>query len=137
MPTWIVDTRDKVAQQVIPTADGDPLDPRFRKVHAETLHQAIEQATFESVALKKMARILAGSEEVMSTKEYDWLIDVDAMPTNVASIANPQRMGLLDAWLVALSTSPSMVAFRKKANDEYEARPEIKAYRQRRQQAHA
>lgn len=131
MPTWIVDTRDKVAQQVIPTADNDPSDPRFRKVHADTLREAFEQATFESVALKKMARILAGSEEVMSTKEYDFLIDVGAMPTNVASIPNPQRMGLLDAWLVALSTSPSIVAARQKVQDEYEARPEIKAYRQR------
>lgn len=136
MPTWIVDTTDRVAQRVIPTAVSDPLDRRFRKICAETLPEAIDRATFESVAIKKLTRVLAGSEEIMTTKEYDWLIDADVMPTNVASIPNPQRLGVLDALLVGTSTSPSIVAYCKRINDAYEARPEIQDYRQR-QQAHA
>lgn len=112
MTTWMVDLRDKAGQRVMPDAPWDPADRRFRKVHTDYFRDAFHLAARQVVALEKMASVVAGKTAVMSDQELDWLIAWDMHPTDVASMPNPQRLGLLDAYLVGKSSHPSLRAYR-------------------------
>lgn len=68
----------------------------------------------EQIVRAKHAEILAGRTAVMSDAELDWLIDHDMHPANVVSIANPQRLGLLDVYLVGNKDCAVMQAEREK-----------------------
>lgn len=47
----------------------------------------------------KRQRVLAGERVVMSDEQLDrW--EADSMPTHVVSLPNPDRVGILDRWLV-------------------------------------
>jgi hypothetical protein len=81
------------------------------------------------ITLQKIGHIAQGQSAVMSDQELDWLIDNDLYPLHVVSIPNPERCGLLDAYLVAHKTHPACLAYAKRVTEAYEARPEILAYR--------
>lgn len=130
MTTWIVDLQDKVGQRVLPSAETPTeLNLRFRKVNGETLREALDHAQWEVIALKKLQSIQSGNSVLMSDKELDWLIDQGVYPTSVVSIANPQRCGILDAFLVANKDHAAIKAYRDKVTAAYEAQPEIRRWR--------
>lgn len=120
MPSWMIDTRDKTAQQVLPSYEpmADQTDVRFRFVTAQSLQLAIEQAQFESVALKKIQRIIQGDSAVMSDRELDWLTLRDLLPTNVAQAINPNGLGILDRYFVARSDHPKILGMALDANTQ-------------------
>ena len=70
----------------------------------------------ESVMLEKMNHVMAGNTVVMSNAQLDWLIDNDKHPADVVSIKNPQQVGILDAYVVAKSNHPVILAERAKVN---------------------
>jgi hypothetical protein len=67
-----------------------------------------------SVVHKKLEDVKAGGAVVMSDAELDWLIDNDLHPTDMVSIRNPNQLGTLDAYLVAMKDHPVMRAERAK-----------------------
>jgi len=129
MTTWMIDLLDRVGQRVLPTAPS-PQDLRFRKVEGDTLGEALDRAQMEANAIKKLRSIHNGDSVIMSDTELDWLIDQDVYPTYVVSIPNPNRCGLLDAFLVASKSHPTMKAYAAKVMAEYEAQPAIRQHRQ-------
>lgn len=111
MPSWMIDTQDKTAQQVLPSYEpmADQTDVRFRFVSAQSLQLAIEQAQFESVALKKIQRVIQGGSALMSDRELDWLTLLELLPTNVAQAINPDGLGILDRYLVGRRDHPEIL----------------------------
>ncbi|HDR9103728.1 TPA: hypothetical protein QDB04_000502 [Burkholderia vietnamiensis] len=67
-----------------------------------------------NVVRKKFEEVNAGAAVVMSDKELDWALGNDLHPDDVVSIRNPNRLGLLDAYLVAKTNHPVMLAERAK-----------------------
>jgi hypothetical protein len=67
-----------------------------------------------SIIRKKFDEIEAGAAVVMSDKELDWALGNDMHPDDVVSIRNPHQLGLLDAYLVAKTSHPVMLAERAK-----------------------
>jgi hypothetical protein len=108
----MVDLIDQVGQRVLRTAPWDPADPRFRKVDADGLRDALDLGRQQQIALAKLERVQAGETAVMSDRELDWWIEWELHPTDVASIPNPQRCGLLDIYIVAKSSHPTIRNYR-------------------------
>jgi hypothetical protein len=129
MTFWMVDLLDRVGHRVLPGAPS-PQDMRFRKVQGSTLAEAMTRARMEVTSLNKLNSIHNGEAIVMSDEELDWLIDQDVYPASVVSIPNPQRVGILDAYLVAQKSHPCMKAYADKVRADYESMPEIRQYRQ-------
>ncbi|RQR65403.1 hypothetical protein DIE18_02830 [Burkholderia sp. Bp9125] len=67
-----------------------------------------------TVVRSKFAQVKAGSAVVMSDAELDWLIDNDMHPADMVSIRNPNQMGTLDTYLVAMTSHPVMLAERER-----------------------
>jgi hypothetical protein len=112
MTTWMVDLVEKAGQRVIPDATWNPADRRFRKVEASFLSDALHLAARQVVAIEKTARVVAGETAIMGDQELDWLIDWDMHPGDVVSVPNPQRLGVLDAYLVGKCDHPTMRTYR-------------------------
>lgn len=64
----------------------------------------------EQNVLAKIAEVTAGQAVIMSDAELDWLADNDKHPKGVVSIRNPNQVGTRDAYLVAKSSHPVMLA---------------------------
>lgn len=111
MKTWFVDTLKQLAQEC-QTEEDHYQDRRFRVVFAQTEAEALENAQLAISALNKLDRIRAGEEVVMSDAELDCLIDLGEHPTNVVSIPNPRRVGILDAYVVGVISCPTIRKFR-------------------------
>jgi len=56
--------------------------------------------------IDKRNRVMSGEKVIFSDREYDMWIN-DGMPTNVASIINPNQVGILDSLLVFTKESDS------------------------------
>lgn len=108
----MLDLVEQVGQRVMPTAPWEPTDPRFRKVNADSLREAIDVARHHGIALAKLSRVQAGDAVVMSSCELDWWIEWGVHPTDVASIPNPQQCGVLDEYLVAKASHPTIRDYR-------------------------
>lgn len=68
------------------------------------------------IALNKISQVLAGEAVIMTDAELDWLVDNGKHPNNVVSIPNPERVGILDKYLVGLQSHPAMRAARQQTD---------------------
>lgn len=113
MKDWIINVLTKTGCEVAQnTTLPEPVSTVVRNVQAPNLQDAIDKAVFQSIAIQKLQRAENGSEEIMSDRELDWLIDNDLYPLDMLSIPNPRRLGILDAYLVGQKTAPAIAAFR-------------------------
>lgn len=64
--------------------------------------------------IAKLAEMTADTAVIMSDADLDWLIDNGLHPADMVSIPNPQRVGVLDAYLVGYATCPVMRAARSR-----------------------
>ena len=60
----------------------------------------------------KVEKLVNGEAVVMTNAELDFL-DENLESFSYVSIPNPQRLGILDAWLVAGLDHPIMLEYRK------------------------
>jgi len=111
MTAWIIDVQERTGREVVPTEQCSQ-DRRFRKVFAFYFSDALSKAEREVQILGNLDKILAGQEVIMSDADLDWLVDHDLYPDQVVSVPNPNRCGILDAYIVGMISCHTIHQFR-------------------------